>query len=264
MNRFSTIETISSRVKKAIFAPPPLEVDEALALGLGPHEERLVLAEVRVPGIELLEIVSKPRTVELAGGEIGHQARRPHPTGQPARQTHRVDTSLAAPVRQGRTVQHRRAGHTRTVGGEQCHGPAGLAIAVERGTLTRVATHDLGNEASQGMVHMRQGLVRARQHVVGHEIDRMAAMQSHAHLRVALESTDSWPMSGTWVKDDHRPAVRARAVLETGVSVWEYSEEAVAHLLGKVTCIQHYFVGKLESQRQARPFVIEQRVAALG
>jgi hypothetical protein len=70
-------------------APPALELEEALGLGVDVGVQVVPLLPQRVGGIEALEIEDEIRAVELPGAQVRGKQRRPRATEQAARVAHR-------------------------------------------------------------------------------------------------------------------------------------------------------------------------------
>ena len=85
-------------VHEVVAAPPLLELEEALALGVDLRVEVVQLAPVGVGRIEVLEVVDEVGAVELAVPEVARHRGHPRPAHQPARVAHRVLAGDAGPV----------------------------------------------------------------------------------------------------------------------------------------------------------------------
>ena len=120
-------------VEVDVAAPPFLELDEALPLGIHLRPQVVVLGPQRVGGIQVLEILDQVPAVELAVAQVAGQRRHPAAAGQAAGVAHGVLAFHPGPVRQGRTGDDDGAEQLGPDRGHQHHGPAPLAVADDAG-----------------------------------------------------------------------------------------------------------------------------------
>ena len=85
-------------VHEVVAAPPLLELEEPLALGVDLGVQVVELGPVGVRRVEVLEVVDEIRAVELAVAEVARHRGHPRPAHQPARVAHRVLAGDAGPV----------------------------------------------------------------------------------------------------------------------------------------------------------------------
>ena len=77
-------------VQRDVSAPPFLEVQVALGLGVDLRPEVVLLAPECVRRVLVLEVLHQRRAVEDSGAEIARQRGQPRAAKQPARVAHRV------------------------------------------------------------------------------------------------------------------------------------------------------------------------------
>ena len=112
-----------------VAAPPFLEFQEALRLGVdvGPH--LVVLGPQRVRRVEVLEVRDQIGAVELAGAEVAAKCSEPASAEKPAAIAHRVLALHSGPIGHRRARQDDRPDQIRPRRGEHHHRPPRLAVA---------------------------------------------------------------------------------------------------------------------------------------
>ena len=85
-------------VHQEVAAPPALEFQKALGLGVDLGEKIVVLVEERVRRVQGLEVLDQIGPVELAAAKIARQQRGPDPAEHAAGVAHRVLGIVAGPV----------------------------------------------------------------------------------------------------------------------------------------------------------------------
>ena len=246
-------------------APPPtLELKKALLLAVDVVEEVGVFLPNRLFRLEALEILRQPGTVEASIAEVGGQMRKPGATKQAAGQAHWVHAGFASPVRQGRAIQHHWPGQPLAVCSQQCHCPAGLAVAIEHRRLSRVALRHVFDETSQRMQHIRQRLTRCRFGKENNEVDRMAFVHSHADFGVVFEAADAGAVAGARIDHDHGRLVEVDAVVPAVFTDLRDAQQCIVGRAFKFACVEQRFIFEVEQRRHARALVFEHVVGALA
>lgn len=78
--------------------PPTLELQKTRLLTVDVGEELGVLLPNSLFGLEVLEILRQPGSIEAAIAQVGRQMRQPAAAKEPSGKTHRIDTGLASPI----------------------------------------------------------------------------------------------------------------------------------------------------------------------
>jgi hypothetical protein len=187
-------------------APPALELEVALDLGVDVRVQVVPLLPQRVRGIEVLEVLHEMRAVERPGAEVRCQQRQPRAAEQAARVAHRRLAVVARPVRHRRAVDHERSGDVGPRRGEHHDGPPALAIADDHGLLAlRVTLGDDADELGLGIGDVRERLLGTGFGIEDDEVHGVARAQRHADLRVFLEASDAGAVAGARIDDHERP-----------------------------------------------------------
>src|SRR6266436_6734517 len=79
-------------------APPALELEIAIRLAVDFRIDVVLLGPERVRGIHVLEVLDKPRPVELAAAKVAGERGQPASAEQAARVAHRVLATDARPI----------------------------------------------------------------------------------------------------------------------------------------------------------------------
>ena len=242
-------------------APPALEFEEALRLGVDLREEVVVLVEVGVGGVERLEVLDQVGAVERAGAEIAGQERGPDAAEHAARITHRVLAIVAGPVGHRRPIDHDGTDEVRFERADEHGGPAALAVADhDRLARLRMALADNAEEFRLGARDIREGLPRHRFGKKDHEVDRVPCLERHPDLRVLLEPADAGPVAGPRIDDDEGPALRVGL---DAIRRRDLHEGIVRGLLERAGIGNHLPV-EIQERRLAGLLMFEPVVAALA
>ena len=190
-------------------APPALEVEEALRLGVDPGVEVVGLLPERVGRVEVLEVLNEPGAVDDPAAQVGQEVPRPGAAEDPAVVAHRVLAIGPRPVGEGCADERDGAGQLGPDCGQPRHRPAGLAVADDEGLVVGpgVPADDLLEEPGLGLPDVHQGLARDRLRVEPDEVDRVAGAEGEADLGIELEASDPGPLAGPGV-DHHDGALR--------------------------------------------------------
>ena len=188
-------------------APPALEAEVALRLGVDLGIEIVLLGPQRVGGVLVLEVLHQPGAVELAVTEIAGEGRQPASAEQAAAVAHRILAVNARPVGQRRSGDDDRAEQFRTDGGEHHHGPAGLAVADHAGFAVGLGMQrrDLLDEDRFGAGDVLDGLARHRVRQEADEVAGMPGLHGDADLAFGLEAADARTVAGARIDNDERP-----------------------------------------------------------
>ena len=116
-------------VHEVVAAPPLLELEEALALGVDLRVQVVELGPVGVRRVQVLEVVDEVGAVELAVAEIARERGHPGAAEQAARVAHRVLAGDTGPVGDRRAGEQDRPDELRRQRGEHHQRPAALAVA---------------------------------------------------------------------------------------------------------------------------------------
>jgi hypothetical protein len=114
-------------------APPTLEIEVALGLGVDGGVEPVELLPICVRRVEPLEVLDQQRSVEYAAAEVRHQQRRRDSADQPACVAHRIATRGSGPVGHRSAVDRERPDFVRCGCGEHEATPAALAMPTTTG-----------------------------------------------------------------------------------------------------------------------------------
>ena len=190
-------------------APPALEFEIAIRLGIDLRIDVVLLGPERVRGIHVLEVLDQPRAVELAAAEIAGERGQPASTQQAARIAHRIFAADARPIGQRRAGDDQRAEQLRPQRGKDHDRPAGLAVADHARLAVgfRMQRDDFLDEHRLGS---RDVLDRLAGHRFGQEADEVAGMAGfhrHADLAVGLEAADSRAVAGARIDHHERTAL---------------------------------------------------------
>ena len=120
-------------VQRDVAAPPLLEAEIALGLGVDLRIEVVLLGPERVGRVLALEVLHQPGAVEDAGAEVAGQRGQPAAAEQAAGIAHRVLAPDARPVGERRAGDDDRAEELGPQRGKDHHRPAGLAVADDAG-----------------------------------------------------------------------------------------------------------------------------------
>ena len=195
-------------VHEVVAAPPLLELEEALALGVDLGVEVVELGPVGVRRVEALEVVDEVCAVELAVAEVAGERGHPGAAEQPARVAHRVLAGDARPVRDRRAGEQDRPDELRRERGEHHERPAALAVADHERLAFRIRMQlvDLAQELRLGRADGLDRLARHRLRIEHHEVARVADLERDADLAVDLEAADARAMTRARI-DDHERAL---------------------------------------------------------
>ena len=193
-----------------VAAPPALEAEITLRLGVDLGIEIVLLAPQRVRRILIFEILHQPGAVEFAVTEVASQRGQPTAAEQAAAIAHRILAAHARPIGQRRAGDDDGPEQLGPDRGQHHDGPASLAIAdhARLAVGLRMQRGDLFEEHGFGAGDVFDGLTR---HRVGQEADEIAGMsglERNADLTVRLEAANARAMSGARIDDDERPALR--------------------------------------------------------
>ena len=141
-------------VQEHMAAPPFLEAQVALRLGVDLGVQVVLLAPERVGRVQVLEVLHQPGAVELAVADVAGERGEPAATQQAAGIAHGIHAAPARPVGQRRAGHDDGAEQLGTHGGGHHDLPAGLAIGHHHGLAFRVgmAGDDLFQEARLGLI----------------------------------------------------------------------------------------------------------------
>src|SRR6516162_2913747 len=114
-------------------SPPLLKTKIARRLGVDLGIEVVLLSPQRIRRILVLEILYKPRAIELTVAKITRERCEPAAAQQSARVPHRILAMHAGPVRKRRTCDNDRTKQFRANGGDHHDCPSGLAISNHTG-----------------------------------------------------------------------------------------------------------------------------------
>ena len=120
-------------VQRDVPAPPLLEIEVALRLGVDLRPEVVLLGPEGVGRVLVLEVLHQRRAVEDAGAEVARQRGQPRAAEQAAGVAHRVLAAHAGPVFERRPGDDDRPEELGAEGGEDHHRPARLAVADHAG-----------------------------------------------------------------------------------------------------------------------------------
>ena len=194
-------------VEQDVAAPPLLEAEVALGLGVDLRVEVVLLAPERVGGVHALEVLDQPGAVEDAVAEVARERGEPAPAEQPARVAHRVHAAHAGPVGERRAGDDDRAEDLGPGRGGHQDLPAGLAVADHDRPALGLGVqlrHPL-EEAGLGAHHVLDRLAGHRVRQEADEVAGVAGPQRHADLAVGLEAADPGPVPGARVDDHEGP-----------------------------------------------------------
>jgi hypothetical protein len=190
-------------------APPALELEEALGLGVDVGEEVVPLLPPRVRRIEALEVVDERRAVELAAAQVAREERGPRAAEEAARVAHRAAAVAARPVRHRRAVDDERTRDVGTCRRQHHHRPAALAVADDDGLLrVGMPLVDDADELGFGVGDVGQRLAGLRVREEDDEVDGVPRAQRDADFRIVLEAADAGAVAGARIDDDERPLAR--------------------------------------------------------
>ena len=191
-------------VQRDVAAPPLLEVEVALGLGVDLGPEVVLLGPEGVGRVLRLEVLHQRRAVEDAGAEVAGERGHPRAAHQPAGVAHRVLAADARPVGERRAGDDDRAEELGAERGEDHHRPAGLAVADDAGLALglRVAGDHRLEEHRLGGGDVEDGLAGHRLGQEADEVGRVAGLHRDADLAVGLEAADAGAVAGARVDDD--------------------------------------------------------------
>ena len=197
-------------VERDVAAPPLLEVEVALGLGVDLRPEVVLLGPEGVGRVLRLEVLHQRGAVEDAGAEVAGERGHPAAAHQAAGVAHRVLAADARPVGERRAGDDDRAEELGAERGEDHHRPAGLAVADDAGLAfgLGVAGDDGLEEHRLGGGDVEDGLAGHRLGQEADEVGRMAGLHGHADLAVGLEAADAGTVAGARVDDDERALLR--------------------------------------------------------
>ncbi len=187
-------------------APPGLELEEALLLGVDLGIDVVRLGPEGVGGVQGLEIGDQVGAVEQARAQIARQGRHPAAAEQAARVAHPALALLPRPVRQRRAGQQDRAGQLRMQGGHDHGLPAGLAVGHHHRLALGfgMAGGDQGDEMGLGLPHVLHGLARDGFGQEADEIGGVAGGEGLADLALVLHAADARAMARPGVDHHER------------------------------------------------------------
>ena len=197
-------------VQGDVAAPPFLEVEVALGLGVDLRPEVVLFAPERVGRVLVLEVLHQGRAVEDAGAEVAGQRGQPRPSEQPTRVAHRILAAHASPIGQRRPGEDDRPEELGPECCDQHHRPPGLAVA-DHARLALglgMAGDDRLEEGRFGAGDVEDGLARHRVGQEADEVGRMPGLHRHADLAVGLEAADPGAVAGARIDDHERPLPR--------------------------------------------------------
>ena len=190
-------------------APPALEFEIAIRLAVDFRIDVVLLGPERVRRIHVLEILDKPRAIELAAAKIAGERGQPASAQQAARIAHRIFAADASPVGQRRAGDDDRAEQLRPQRGEDHDRPTGLAIADHARLAVgfRMQGDDLLDKDRLGSCDVLDGLAGHRFGQEADEVAGMAGLHRHADLAVGLEAADSRAVARTRIDHHERTAL---------------------------------------------------------
>ena len=196
-----------------IAAPPLLEAEVALFLGIDLGVQIVRLAPERVGRVQALEVLHQIGAVERAVAEVAHQRGEPRAAEQAARVAHRVAALEARPIGERRARDRDDPDGVRGGGRHHHDRPAGLAVADHDRLAVGVGMQfvDLADEQDLGAADVLDRLTGLGLREEGHEIDRVTGAQRDADLARLLEAADAGAVAGARVDDHERPLRRDRS-----------------------------------------------------
>ena len=190
-------------------APPLLELEVALRIGVDMRVDLVLLAPQPIRRVQHVEVQDQRRPVDLPVAEIAGHCGEPAAAEQAAGIAHRVFPVHALPVRHRRACDQAGPEQVRPQDGHHEGLIAGLAVA--DGKRTRRVRMELDHaleEAHLSLDDIQELLAGRRRRPEADEIDRMARIQGIADLALRLEATDARPLAGPRVDHHDRPFSR--------------------------------------------------------
>ena len=242
-------------------APPGLEIEEAMGLGVDLGIDVVDLAPVGVGRIERFEVGHEVGAVEDAVAHVAGERGQPGAAQRAAEIAHRVAPAHARPVGERRARQQDR---TDEIGPDRRHHhdlPAGLAVGDDDGLALGLgmARRDLGDERRFGRAHVFDGLSGHGLREEADEVAGMAGRHGDADLAVLLHPADAGSMAGARVDDDEGRLGRIdRFVVER-----DDAHQRIVHRPGQGTAVEDGLELEAQHVRRVLGTALEGDVAAL-
>ena len=250
--------------QEIVARPPALEFEKAFAFGVDVRVEVVVLLPPGVGRVQALEALYQPGAVEPPAAQICHQVRQPGAAQQPPSQAHRVDVLCAGPVRQRGAIQNRRGIQAFTVGSQQRHRPAALAVAIQHGRHAAMAACDFLGKGAQCMDDIGQRLSGAGFGIEDGEIGRVAQMERHTDFGVVLEAPDPRAVTRPRVDHHHRSLILLFEVARVRRAAARDAQQRVVRRPLELPCVEDQFVFEVEQGRLTGALVSQHVVATLA
>ena len=188
-------------------APPFLELEESLRLGIDLRPDVVGLAPEGIGWIGNFEVRDEIGAVELPCAKVADERRDPASSQQPAQVPHRVLALDARPIGERRSRHDDRPEQFRPHGRQHQHCPTGLAIADDTRLLLGFRMK-LDHFFEEYGFHPHNVLDRLVGHGFGcktNEIGRMSRAHGDAEFAVCLETSDARPVTRAGVDDNEWP-----------------------------------------------------------
>ena len=243
--------------------PPAFEVQESLLLGVDVRKEVGILVPDGRLGLEALEVLREPGSVEATQPKVCKVVRQPHAAHEPGGDAHGIEAGLFRPIGERRTVQYHRSGEALAVRGHERCRPTGLAVAIQDGRLSEVQPRHVLDKLAKRRQHVRQGLAGAWFREEDDEVDRVAHVKGDADLGVALEAADAGTMARARVDDDDRRLCRIDAVVPALVSHLRDAQQCVVGRPLELARVEEHLRPEVQQCWKFQTLMLEHGVGAL-